>query len=61
VREAARLFDPARAGFLLAGDIESVLQNGGLHLSRLAVRTLVARALRDANYQRKDRWAYAGM
>ena len=60
VREAARLFDPARAGFLLAGDIESILQNGGLFLSRLAVRTLVSRVLGDTNYQRKDRWAYAG-
>jgi hypothetical protein len=45
VRRAFRFFDRHGAGFLLAGDLEAVLQNAGPHLPRRAVHGLVTRAL----------------
>jgi len=55
IATAFRFFDRCGTGFLLAGDLENILQNGGLQLSRLGVRTLVAAAAGSQHYARSDK------
>ncbi len=49
---AVRVFDRTNRGFLSAGDLELILQNGGTRMSRAGVRALVSLALGSASYNR---------
>lgn len=61
---AFRVFDRSGCGFLQAGDVEYILQNGGARISRFGVKSLIARCFsfedRD-RYKRSDRVIYTPM
>ena len=59
VAAAFRLLDRAGSGAVSAGDLELLLLNGGLRLSRFDARQLVARAFGDAELERSRRLHYA--